>query len=143
MLLSYFHALQTAASYQSATIFQQSSFITRQRKISHEPHVVILYTKINYPNKVQYCHDLCVTGYGPEDRGVGVRVPVGSRIFSSPSNPDGLWGPFNFLSNGYRGLFPWGKRPGREADHSPPASSDVKKMCIYTSTPSYAFMAQC
>jgi hypothetical protein len=27
------------------------------------------------------------------------------------------------------------KRPGREADHSPPASAEVKKMWIYTSTP--------
>jgi hypothetical protein len=31
--------------------------------------------------------------------------------------------------------------PGREGDHSPPASADVKKMWIYTSTPPYAFMA--
>jgi hypothetical protein len=35
------------------------------------------------------------------------------------------------------------KRPGREADHSPPASAEVKKMWIYTSTPPYAFMTQC
>jgi hypothetical protein len=33
------------------------------------------------------------------------------------------------------------KRPGREDDHSPPASAEVKKMWIYTSTPPYAFMA--
>jgi hypothetical protein len=33
------------------------------------------------------------------------------------------------------------KRPGREADYSPPASVEVKKMSIYTSTPTYAFMA--
>jgi hypothetical protein len=32
------------------------------------------------------------------------------------------------------------KRPGREADHSPPASSEVKKMWIYTPTPPHAFM---
>jgi hypothetical protein len=38
------------------------------------------------------------TGYGLDDRGVGVRVLVGSRIFSSPRRPD-------LLSNGYRGLF--------------------------------------
>jgi hypothetical protein len=32
------------------------------------------------------------------------------------------------------------KRPGREADHTPPSSTEVKKMWIYISTPPYAFM---
>jgi hypothetical protein len=40
-----------------------------------------------------------------------------------------------------RGLFSGVKRPGREADHSPPTSVEVKKMWIYTSTPPYTFMA--
>jgi hypothetical protein len=39
-----------------------------------------------------------VTGYGLDDRGVGVRVPVGSRIFSSPGRPDWRWGPPSLLS---------------------------------------------
>jgi hypothetical protein len=81
------------------------------------------------------------TGYGLDDCGVGVRAPVVSRIFSSARCPDRVWGPPNLLFNGYRGLFPPGaKRPVREADHSPPASAEVKKMWIYTSTPPYAFM---
>jgi hypothetical protein len=33
------------------------------------------------------------------------------------------------------------KRPGREADHSPPTSAEVKKTLVYTSTPPYVFMA--
>jgi hypothetical protein len=48
------------------------------------------------------------TGYGQDDRGVGVRVPVGSIILFSPRRPDRLWGPPNLVSNGYRGLFPRG-----------------------------------
>jgi hypothetical protein len=48
------------------------------------------------------------TGYGLDDRGVGVAVPVRSRIFSSPRRPDRLWDPSSLLSNGYRRLFPGG-----------------------------------
>jgi hypothetical protein len=40
------------------------------------------------------------------DRGVGVRVPVGSRIFSPSLRPDRFWGSPSLLSNGYLGLFP-------------------------------------
>jgi hypothetical protein len=40
-------------------------------------------------------------------------------------------------------LSPGIKRQGREADHSPPTSTEVKKMVIYTSTSPYFFMAQC
>jgi hypothetical protein len=46
------------------------------------------------------------TGYGLDGRGVGVRVPVGPRLFSSPRRPDRFWGPPSLLSNGYQGLFP-------------------------------------
>jgi hypothetical protein len=33
------------------------------------------------------------------------------------------------------------KRPGREADHSPPSSAEIKNAWSYTSTPQYVFMA--
>jgi hypothetical protein len=35
------------------------------------------------------------------------------------------------------------KRQGRESDHSPPSSADVKNVWSYTSTPQHAFMAWC
>jgi hypothetical protein len=36
---------------------------------------------------------------------------------------------------------PWVKRPGREADHSPPPSAEVKNAWRCISTPPYVFMA--
>jgi hypothetical protein len=67
------------------------------------------------------------TGYWLDDRGVGVRVPIGSRITSS-RRPDRLWCPPSLLSNGYRGaLYTGGKAAGREAYHSPPDSAEVKE----------------
>jgi hypothetical protein len=58
---------------------------------------------------------------------------VGSRSFTSPYRPDRLQGTLSLLSNGYRGSLPGIKRPEREADHSPPASAEVKETWIYTS----------
>jgi hypothetical protein len=49
------------------------------------------------------------TGYGLDDRRVGVRIPEGSRSFSSLRRPDRLWVPPSLLSNEYRGFFSWGK----------------------------------
>jgi hypothetical protein len=40
-------------------------------------------------------------------------------------------------------LFLGVKRPGREADHSPPSSAEVKNAWSYASAPQYAFMAGC
>jgi len=40
-------------------------------------------------------------------------------------------------------LTPGVKRPGREADHSPPSTAEVKPEWSYTSTPQYIFMSCC
>jgi hypothetical protein len=52
------------------------------------------------------------TAYGLDDRGVGVRVPVGPKIFTSPCRRDRLWDTPSLLSNGYWWLFPRGKVTG-------------------------------
>jgi hypothetical protein len=74
------------------------------------------------------------TGYGLYDWVVGVRVSVGSRIFSSPRRPDRLWGPPSLLIQRVLGALPPGlKRPEHDADQSPPTSAEVRK--TYTSLP--------
>jgi hypothetical protein len=94
----------------------------------------------HHERKTQHVGVVCIaTGYGLDNWGVGVRVPVGARIFTSPCRPDWLWGPLNLLSYPIHwvlwALSPVVKRQGRETDHSPPASTAVKKMWIYISTP--------
>jgi hypothetical protein len=60
------------------------------------------------------------TGYGLNDRGVRVQVPIGARMLSSPYLPVLYWGPpIQWI--------PGVKRPEREADHSPPTNAEVKK----------------
>jgi hypothetical protein len=73
---------------------------------------------------------------------VGVRVPVGSTIYSSPRCPGRLWGIPDFLPNRYsEGLSLGEKRAGREFEHSPLASVEVKKTWMYTPTSTDAFVA--
>jgi hypothetical protein len=58
--------------------------------------------------------DSSVTGYGVDGLGSN---PGGARFFA--------WGLPSLLYNGYR-VFPGGrKRPGRDADLSPPPSAEV------------------
>jgi hypothetical protein len=93
------------------------------------------------PNRSRDSSVGIATGYGLDGRGVGVRVPVGSRNVSSPHRPDRFWGPPNLPSNGYRVLSVGVKRLGCGADHLPPTSTEVKKMWLHTPTPPYAFTA--
>jgi hypothetical protein len=73
------------------------------------------------------------TGYGLDDRGIGVQVPVGSRPSMTSIHP-----PIPWVTGA---LSPEAKWLEREADRSPPTIAEVKKTWVYTSTTTYAFMA--
>jgi hypothetical protein len=69
-------------------------------------------------------------------RGLGIYLfTTVSRTALGPTQPPIKWVP-GTLSLGV-------KRPGHEADHSPPSSAEVKNAWSYTSTPQYVFMAWC
>jgi hypothetical protein len=79
-------------------------------------------------------------GYGMDDWGCKVRLPVGagnflfttaSRTALGPTQPPIQWVQWA-LSLGV-------KRPGREADHSPPSSAEVKECVeLYLHSPQYS-----
>jgi hypothetical protein len=60
-------------------------------------------------------------------------------MFISPHRPDGFRSPPSLLLSRYRGLSPRVKSQVREADHTLPASAEVKKTWIYASTAPYFF----
>jgi hypothetical protein len=75
-------------------------------------------------------------GYGLDDQGSGVRFPEGAGNFSLHHRIQNGSGshPASYPI-GTRGSFPGVKRLGREANHSPPSSAEVKNAWSYTSTP--------
>jgi hypothetical protein len=68
-----------------------------------------------------------VSGYGLDDRVIGVRSPAGTKDFSSIlCLQTGSGAHTASCTMGTGGSFPGGKaRPGRDADHSPPSSAEV------------------
>jgi hypothetical protein len=75
----------------------------------------------------------------------GVRVPAGSGNFSLHRRVQTSAGahPTSYL-RGIGGSFLGVKQPGREANHPPPSSAEVKKVCgAMPALPHYAFMACC
>jgi hypothetical protein len=84
------------------------------------------------------------TGYELDDRGVRVSSPgSGKNFLFCISSRQVLWPTQPYIQRVERALSLGVKRPGREADHSPPTSAEVTKTWVYTATPLYLFMAQC
>jgi hypothetical protein len=76
-------------------------------------------------------------GYGLDDRGSRVPFPAGAGNFSLHHHvQNGSGAPRASYQMGTRGSFPGVKRPGREADHSPPSSAGVKEFVeLYLHSP--------
>jgi hypothetical protein len=100
----------------------------------------MLYAILTSPTAVDSVVGLA-TDYGLEERGVGVRVVVKVKNFLSSTSSRPALGSTQTPIQWVPGtLSPEVKRPGREADQSPPTSAEFKKIRIYTLTPTYAFM---
>jgi hypothetical protein len=83
-------------------------------------------------------------GYELDDRGSRVLFLTGAGNFSlhhHVQNDSGAH-PASYPM-GTRDSFLRVKRPGREADHSPPFSTEVKNAWNYTPSPQYVFIAWC
>jgi hypothetical protein len=80
------------------------------------------------------------TGYGLDDRGIGVPSSgtVKNFLLSTLASSGFAQTPIQWVPGAHS---PGVKRPGREGDHSTPASAEIKKTWVYTSTHSYAFVA--
>jgi hypothetical protein len=65
--------------------------------------------------------------YGLDNRGSRFRFPAGAGNFSLHRVQNGSGAHPASYPTGTRGLSLGVKRPGREADHSPPPSAEVKK----------------
>jgi hypothetical protein len=101
------------------------------------PHYVVLFIRML---RHLYFRSKYFPRYGvlrfASRQGLGIFFSTAaSRTALGPTQPPIQWAP-GALSLGV-------KRPGREADHSPPSSAEVKNAWSYTSIPHYVFMSWC
>jgi hypothetical protein len=81
-------------------------------------------------------------GYGLDDRGFESRRGMVIFLFTTASTT--ALGPTQLPSQWISGALSLGvKRPGRELDHSPASSAEVKNAWSYIPLPQYSFMAWC
>jgi hypothetical protein len=66
---------------------------------------VAQFVSLIIPNRGRDSSVGTATGYGLDEGGVEVRVPIGGKIFPFPSRSVRFWGPPNLLSNVYWGFF--------------------------------------
>jgi hypothetical protein len=147
---------QTTSELRTVTMF---AFCNIQIKVSFHPSDMLVRcaVRISSPRNtgtldkhtVRHHYMICTSplhiSVGSQVQGdTGCKIGVlgfdsrrGLGIFSLPSCPDRFWCSLSLLFGGYPRLFFLViKQPGREADHSPPSSAEVKNMWIYTSNPS-------
>jgi hypothetical protein len=80
--------------------------------------------------RVTIAQSVLQLGYGLDDRGSRVRFPAGAVNFSLHHRVHNALGPTQPRIQWVPGVFSLGvKRPGHEADHSPPSSAEVKE-CV-------------
>jgi hypothetical protein len=99
------------------------------RRPSHLAHVSHAAAVCVRGGHVQiYCIAILVSDYGLDDRAIGVRFPAGAKDFSSNlCVQTGSEAHPASCTMGSGGPIPRAKaRPGRDADHSPPSSAEVK-----------------
>jgi hypothetical protein len=83
-------------------------------------------------------------GYGLEIGFLGFDSRRGLEIFLFSTASRTALGPTQPPLQWVAGALSLGvKRPGRETDHSPPSTAEVKNAWSYTSAPQYVFMAWC
>jgi hypothetical protein len=58
----------------------------------------------------------------------GVRIPVGTRSFSSPERQNQIWRPPSLLFSEHWGSLSVGNWPGCVVNHSPPSSDKIKNV---------------